>query len=102
MIALIVGGARSGKSEIAERMAARLPHPVTYVATGDFSDEDMAERVRAHRARRPPSWATLELHAGGDLAGALSELPGTAVVDSLGTWLAGIESFRAGVSELCD
>jgi adenosylcobinamide kinase / adenosylcobinamide-phosphate guanylyltransferase len=86
VIALVMGGARSGKSAFAERLAAALPGPVTYVATGVASDEDMAERIARHRARRPPTWRTVE--AAADLVGRLAELPGTVLVDSLGTWVA--------------
>jgi len=60
VIALVLGGARSGKSAYAERMAARLPGPVTYVATADIADPDMAGRVAIHQARRPPEWRTVE------------------------------------------
>lgn len=90
MITLVLGGARSGKSELAERLAARLPPPVTYVATMlvnvDDDDPDVVERVRAHKARRPAEWSTVEV--GDDLAEVLRTSPGTILLDSLGTWLA--------------
>jgi adenosyl cobinamide kinase/adenosyl cobinamide phosphate guanylyltransferase len=101
VIALILGGARSGKSAFAERMAARLPGPVTYVATAIVSehDADMAGRVAAHQARRPPEWRTVE--ALGDLAGTVAALEGTVLIDSLGTWTAGAEDFRPDTDALC-
>ncbi len=86
MIALVLGGARSGKSAFAERLAAGLPAPVTYVATATASDADMAERIARHRARRPSAWATEEV--GAALVEALDRLPGTTLVDSLGSWVA--------------
>lgn len=101
MIILVVGGASSGKSQIGERLAAGLAGPVTFVATGVGVDADMAARIAAHQARRPPAWATLEVAQGGDLATVLHGLTGTALVDSLGTWVAGTVAGRAdGEGEL--
>ena len=104
MIALVLGGARSGKSEVAEDMASRLPQPVTYVATafvGDGADPDLLVRVAAHRARRPPAWRTLELDRGSDLAGVTGQLKGTVLVDSLGMWLAGADEQAGHGDRLC-
>lgn len=82
---LVLGGTRSGKSAVAESLVAGLP--VLYVATGTRSDAELAERIDAHRLRRPPTWATLETR---DLTAALARAPaGSAVlVDALGPWLA--------------
>ncbi len=57
---LVLGGARSGKSAFAEQVAATCDAPVLYVATARLSDAEMAERIAHHRARRPPTWLTLE------------------------------------------
>ena len=61
---LITGGARSGKSTYAERLAAQLAEPcgglVTYLATSQTYDSEMAARVAAHRAARPAAWTTVE------------------------------------------
>jgi adenosyl cobinamide kinase/adenosyl cobinamide phosphate guanylyltransferase len=89
VITLILGGARSGKSAVAEDLAARRPGPVVYVATGSSgaADADMAERIARHRQRRPAGWSTVE--AGAALAAALAAHPtGTVLVDALGTWVA--------------
>lgn len=58
-ITLILGGARSGKSVFAEDIAKKL-HNVVYIATAEVKDDEMRERVRAHRARRPHDWKTIE------------------------------------------
>ncbi len=61
---LVTGGARSGKSTFAERLAAQLAEPrggrVTYLATSETNDVEMAARVAAHRAVRPAAWTTVE------------------------------------------
>ena len=61
---LVIGGARSGKSTYAERLAAQLAAPrggrVIYIATSEAYDEEMAQRVSAHQASRPETWTTVE------------------------------------------
>ncbi len=59
-LTLVLGGTRSGKSEIAERLAAESGRGVLYLATCRPGDEDLEIRVRIHRARRPPEWGTVE------------------------------------------
>jgi adenosyl cobinamide kinase/adenosyl cobinamide phosphate guanylyltransferase len=56
----LIGGARSGKSSLAVRLASGFHGGVVVVATAEARDEEMAERIRAHRARRPAGWATVE------------------------------------------
>ena len=60
----ITGGARSGKSRLAEEMAAASGQPVLYVATARAGDDEMRARINAHRARRPVTWRTLEIERG--------------------------------------
>lgn len=84
---LITGGVRSGKSWYAERLASTFPGPVTYVATGPQSDRDdpeWADRVAAHRERRPAGWTTVETL---DVAAALDAAAGPVLIDCLGTWV---------------
>ena len=58
---LILGGARSGKSSYAEKLALELGGPdVLYVATAQAGDDEMRARIAAHRAARPEGWRTLE------------------------------------------
>ena len=60
MIELILGGARSGKSRLAERHAVESGLAVHYIATGQARDGEMAERIARHRERRPAHWALIE------------------------------------------
>ncbi|MDA8314116.1 MAG: bifunctional adenosylcobinamide kinase/adenosylcobinamide-phosphate guanylyltransferase [Actinomycetota bacterium] len=91
-VTLVLGGTRSGKSMMAERLTADLASngggAVTYVATMSVADEDMERRVAAHRARRPSTWSTVEVRSSAELPGVLARLDGLALVDSLGTWVA--------------
>lgn len=57
---LVLGGARSGKSRFAEKLAARFGHRVLYIATAQARDEEMAARIAAHRRTRPATWRTVE------------------------------------------
>lgn len=58
---LVTGGVRSGKSRFAERLAAQLGGDrVVYIATAEPLDDEMRERIAAHRADRPAAWRTLE------------------------------------------
>jgi adenosyl cobinamide kinase/adenosyl cobinamide phosphate guanylyltransferase len=56
----LIGGARSGKSSLAVRLASAVGGQVVVVATAEARDDDMAERIRAHRASRPEGWRTME------------------------------------------
>lgn len=60
MRTLILGGARSGKSRLAEQLAADSGLPVTYIATSQPLDSEMNARVRLHRERRPADWGLVE------------------------------------------
>jgi adenosyl cobinamide kinase/adenosyl cobinamide phosphate guanylyltransferase/cobalamin synthase len=86
VITLVLGGVRSGKSEVAERLAG--PGPVTYLATGLVApgDDDFGGRVARHRARRPASWATVEEPRA--VPEVLARLEGVVLLDALGTWIA--------------
>lgn len=57
---LILGGIRSGKSSLAERLVSEQPDPVVYVATATAGDGEMSERIRRHQRRRPASWGLVE------------------------------------------
>ncbi len=101
MITLVLGGARSGKSAVAERLAAKMGPALTYVATAAVprDDPDFLSRIQRHRDRRPDTWSTVE--AGDDLAGELELIEGPVVLDSLGTWVARHRDFVVDVERLC-
>ncbi len=86
----VLGGARSGKSAFAERLA-RQGGRVLYVATAEALDADMERRIAAHRQQRPPEWDTLEEPL--ELASALpSALEGydTCLLDCLTLWVSNL------------
>ncbi|MDB6047302.1 MAG: adenosylcobinamide kinase/adenosylcobinamide phosphate guanyltransferase [Pseudomonas sp.] len=60
MLQLILGGARSGKSALAERLAAQSALDVIYIATSQPLDGEMNQRVALHRQRRPQQWGLIE------------------------------------------
>lgn len=87
-LTLVLGGAASGKSAHAESLVSASGLRPVYVATATAGDDEMAERIARHRARRGPAWATVEAPL--DLAPRLREAarPGSAVlVDCLTLWL---------------
>ena len=91
MRTLILGGARSGKSALAERLAVESGHGVAYIATGQAHDAEMAARIAHHRANRPEQWVSVEEPLA--LADALkaNARPGRCVlVDCLTLWLSNL------------
>lgn len=122
MITLVLGGTRSGKSAVAERLAAMAagvgPDPstgaragdgdggagvVTYVATAPPAvDADFAARIADHRARRPGSWVTLECVYPAALCDHLRHTEGVILLDSLGTWVATHDGRMIDSSPLLD
>jgi adenosyl cobinamide kinase/adenosyl cobinamide phosphate guanylyltransferase len=103
VITLVLGGSRSGKSELAEGLAvahARPGRPVLYVATGQATDDDMAARIDTHRARRDDRFQTIE--AGAELVAALQNAPldQPALVDALGSWVAADPAIAVDVEGL--
>ena len=84
---LILGGARSGKSEFAERMVGSFGHPKVFVATAQALDDEMQKRIKEHRERRGTDWRTVE--APMSIASALNDLNvgEVALLDCLTVWL---------------
>lgn len=91
MRTLILGGARSGKSALAERLADESGREVVYIATAQAGDEEMTARIAHHRARRPSQWLCVEEPL--SLAAVLREQARTdrcLLVDCLTLWLSNL------------
>ncbi len=84
---LITGGARSGKSRLAQTIAEGLGTERVYLATAEVRDEEMARRVRRHQADRGSGWSTLEVPI--DIAGELDR-DEVVLVDCLTFWLTNV------------
>jgi adenosyl cobinamide kinase/adenosyl cobinamide phosphate guanylyltransferase len=86
----LVGGARSGKSALAVRAAAATGATVVFVATAEALDDEMGERIAAHRAGRPREWQTVEAPV--ELAAAIDSIDpqATVIVDCLSLWVANL------------
>ncbi len=87
MIDLILGGARSGKSRLAEQRALTSGLPVTYIATATAGDGEMSDRIAHHQARRPAHWHLIEepLHLADCLAS--QDTPQCFLIDCLTLWV---------------
>lgn len=88
---LVLGGARSGKSDLAQKLAMDLPGPVVFLATAEARDAEMAGRIRAHQAGRPPGWTTIEEPR--ELAAALERGAagaGAVVIDCATLWVSNL------------
>jgi adenosylcobinamide kinase / adenosylcobinamide-phosphate guanylyltransferase len=84
-LSLIIGGARSGKSRLAERLVAGSGLPQTYIATAQAFDAEMRARIDAHLADRGEGWTTVEAPL--DVAGAVSVAAGVVLLDCATLWL---------------
>lgn len=89
-IVLLLGGARSGKSAMAMRLASESGAPVTFIATAEPGDPEMAERIERHRDDRPASWRTIEAPL--DLLGAVRACDASdfLVLDCLTLWVSNL------------
>lgn len=89
-LTLVLGGARSGKSAYAERLLQEHPRRL-YLATAEAGDDEMAERIRRHQARRGTGWETVEapLDLCGQL-GAQARPDRPLLVDCLTLWLSNL------------
>ena len=93
----LIGGARSGKSSLAVRLASPFDGPVVVLVTAEPRDEEMAERISAHRAARPVGWETIEAPL--ELLTAIRDVgePSCVILDCLTLWVS--NALEAGGSE---
>jgi adenosylcobinamide kinase/adenosylcobinamide-phosphate guanylyltransferase len=88
---LVLGGARSGKSTHAERLAIASGKEVVYIATAHAGDGEMATRIRHHRQQRPPGWRTVEEELNlGDALRQWAAPSRLVLVDCLTLWLSNL------------
>ena len=87
---LVLGGARSGKSSLAYKLATDSGLAVTCIATATPDDAEMAQRIERHRRERPAAWSTIEEPL--DLLGAIAGVDGDRflVVDCLTLWVSNL------------
>jgi adenosylcobinamide kinase/adenosylcobinamide-phosphate guanylyltransferase len=99
---LVLGGAASGKSQVALNLAGEIL-PRAFVATGQGLDQEMVERIRRHRASRAADWATAEIAV--DLAGWFRDQAAgykTIVIDCLTLWLSNLRERQVSDTAIPD
>lgn len=87
-LTLVIGGARSGKSSLVERLAHESSKRVAFIATARASDADMKARIERHQRDRPSDWPTIEEPV--DLASAVRQAAAVAdvvLLDCMTVWL---------------
>jgi adenosylcobinamide kinase/adenosylcobinamide-phosphate guanylyltransferase len=90
-LALVLGGARSGKSALAERLVRSAGGDAVYIATAQAWDDEMADRIARHRTDRGAGWTTVEAPLDLPAALAAAAQPGRALlVDCLTLWLSNL------------
>lgn len=102
-IIFVTGGARSGKSSFAEKLALEFGAPLGYLATAQVLDGEMDDRVRRHRERRGAEWTAVEEPI--QLAQALAGCDGNyqaVLVDCLTLWLSNLLFKYEGSAENCE
>lgn len=100
-LTLLLGGARSGKSALAVDIARGWPGAVTFIATAEAGDADMAARVARHREERPSSWGCLEEPLDLGRAIAVGGEDGV-IVDCLTLWTANLLEERSTEETLAE
>ena len=101
-LTVLLGGARSGKSELSSKLAGAANLPVVMVVTAEARDEEMTERIRRHRESRPAAWITVEAPV--EVAKAVGELAPNAfvVLDCLSLWVSNAIEAKLGDDRILD
>jgi adenosylcobinamide kinase/adenosylcobinamide-phosphate guanylyltransferase len=102
-VVLVLGGARSGKSRIAQELAEANAGPLCFVATAEAFDAEMADRIARHRADRGPRWSLIEAPL--DLPHVLASAQirsGPVLVDCLTVWLGNLMHHERDVAKAID
>jgi adenosylcobinamide kinase / adenosylcobinamide-phosphate guanylyltransferase len=100
MLVLVTGGSRSGKSGYALQTATRFAEPRVFLATAQAFDDEMRERIEAHRRSRPAGWSVVEEPR--DVPAALRAAvgkAGTVIVDCVTLWLSNLLLADEGFDE---
>ncbi|MPZ70774.1 MAG: hypothetical protein GEU71_14795, partial [Actinobacteria bacterium] len=99
-LTFLTGGARSGKSTLALTLARNSGGPVTFIATAEARDDEMARRIAVHKAERPPEWSVIEEPV--DLVGAIDAADdgSLVIIDCLTLWLSNAMEQGLGASEI--
>ncbi len=102
-VVLVLGGARSGKSRIAQGLAEAQAGPLTFVATAEVFDTEMDDRISRHKADRGPRWSLAEvpLDLPKFLAGKQAR-SGTILIDCLTAWLGNLMHYGQDVPAAID
>lgn len=101
-LTLLIGGARSGKSSMAVRVAQKAGAPVIFVATAEALDEEFEQRIARHRAERPEGWRVVEEPlALADVLFGVDE-DATVVIDCLSLWVANMIGREDSSGEIDD
>jgi adenosyl cobinamide kinase/adenosyl cobinamide phosphate guanylyltransferase len=101
-LTVLLGGARSGKSELSSKLASATDLPVVVVVTAEARDEEMTERIRRHRESRPAGWITVEEPI--ELAKVVRDLApdAFAVLDCLSLWVSNAMEAGLGDEQIVD
>jgi len=99
MLTLILGGARSGKSDLALRLAGATGGEVVFIATMEPGDDELRARIESHRAARPAVWRTVEAPI--EVAAAVRDAAAgeTIVIDCITLWLTNLLGARVGEAD---